>query len=450
MTKRREGPSQLVELFLAVAAELGATSDREVAALAGVSVENVAHWRSGVSQEFKVQKLAAIRQALRARIMALRERAGEGASAASRGTGLSAIEIEDSGSPGEIQRQFRDRVHYDYLGHRFLYYDPQGALAWESLIRAGYEQDAWLRGTDDCLRTWLDATRNAAGECKGALAQALGFDRKGRARGLDVISLGPGDGAKEKLILERLLGFEQDEGQRLPWIALALVDVSIPLLLRASIEAWSMVRAQDAPHAIVLPFAADFEEGPLGFVARLPTAHRDTAGGVRLVAILGNVFGNLRDEETFVRQRLFRMMRAGDLLWLEVGLRMERIQDDPLYPLTEPEHEETAAETNRRILLEGPYRRWEAALGRKAGDLSMKVRVREDDPSARIAGSCNFSHDLWIEAERRVTTMLYSRRYHLDGLTAWLEQMGFAIERIVRIEDSKKRPRVAHLLVRRR
>src|SRR5688500_9145210 len=203
MTKKREGPSQLVELFLAVAAELGATSDREVAALAGVSVENVAHWRTGVSQEFKVQKLAAIRQALRARIVALRERAGAGAGASSRAGGLSAIEIEDSGSPSELQRQFRDRLHYDYLGHRFLYYDPQAALACESLIGAGSERGAWLRGTAACVRAWLAATRTGAGECRGAPAQALGFDRKGRARGLDLVSLGPGDGAKERLVLER-------------------------------------------------------------------------------------------------------------------------------------------------------------------------------------------------------------------------------------------------------
>src|SRR5688500_679514 len=135
MTKRREGPSQLVELFFSVAADLGATSDRDVAALAGVSVENVAHWRSGASHSFKVQKLATIRQALRARISALRERAGLLGSRT--GGGLSSIEIEESGSPTELQRQFRDRVLYDYLGHRFLYYDPQGALAWESLIRTG-------------------------------------------------------------------------------------------------------------------------------------------------------------------------------------------------------------------------------------------------------------------------------------------------------------------------
>jgi uncharacterized SAM-dependent methyltransferase len=446
MTKKREGPSQLVDLFFSVAGDLGATSDREIAALAGVSIENVAHWRSGGSQEFKPQKLMGIKQALRARIHALRQRAGAGVRLAA----LAAIEIEESGSPAELQRQFRDRVHYDYLGHRFLYYDPQGALAWESLIRTGYEQDAWLRGADECARAWLDPARSAAGQCRGALAQALGFDRKGKVRGLDVVGLGPGEGAKERLLLERVLDLEEREEQRLPWIAMALVDVSIPLLLRAATDAWATVQTRAAPHAVVLPFAADFEEGPSAFLERLPTSERDGAGGVRLVAILGNVFGNLRDEEVFVRQRLWKMLRPGDLVWIEVGLRLDRIQDDPLYPLTEPGHEETAAETNRRLLLEGPYRRWEAALGRNPGDLSMKVRIREDDESARIPGSCNFSHDLAIERERRVTTMLYSRRYQLEGLTRWLEELGLAVERISRIEDSKKRPRVAHILARRR
>ena len=40
----------------------------------------------------------------------------------------------------------------------------------------------------------------------------------------------------------------------------------------------------------VLPFCADFEEGELAFAQRLPTAEND---GVRLVLLLGNVFGNV-------------------------------------------------------------------------------------------------------------------------------------------------------------
>jgi hypothetical protein len=47
-------------------------------------------------------------------------------------------------------------------------------------------------------------------------------------------------------------------------------------------------------------------------------------------------------------------------------------------------------------------------------------------------------------------TMLYSRRYKVDGLAAWWEGQGYAVEGIHRVKDSKGRVRVAHLLLRRR
>jgi hypothetical protein len=46
--------------------------------------------------------------------------------------------------------------------------------------------------------------------------------------------------------------------------------------------------------------------------------------------------------------------------------------------------------------------------------------------------------------------MLYSRRYRLEDLTTWFERMRFEVLRIARVDDSKKRPRVCHLLLRRR
>ncbi len=446
MKRKPQGPSQLADLFLSMAAELGITSDRDLAALAGVSVETVTNWRTGAVQELKPQKLAAIKSGLGARISALRERAR--ALGADPDLGLLPLEVEDGSTPADLQRQLRDRVHYDYLGHRFLYYDPQGALAWESLIGAGYEQESWLEGVDACARQWLDPSRDARGGCKGPLAQALGLDRKGRARGLDVISLGPGEGSKEIAVLDRLAEMERLAEQQLTWQTCSLVDVSVSLLLRAGTAAYRAVTANGLGHAYVLPFCADFEEGALRFVRRLPSERAD-AEGLRLVLILGNVFGNVRDEETFVRQKLERLVRPGDFVWLEIGLRPERLRDDPLFRLTEPDREETAAEANRRLLLEGPYRRWETGLGRVPAALQMRVWVREDDDSSRVPGSCNFCHDLVIKEERRALTMLYSRRYALEGLTGWLEERGYEVLRIARVEDSKKRPRVAHLLVRR-
>jgi hypothetical protein len=115
--------------------------------------------------------------------------------------------------------------------------------------------------------------------------------------------------------------------------------------------------------------------------------------------------------------------------------------------MTVTNREETAAEANRRLLLEGPYRRWEVALGRKPHEVSTRVWVREDDEASRIPGSCNFCHDLVLEEEKRTCTMLYSRRYRLEPLTAWFERQGYTVERVHEVADPKGQPRVAHILL---
>jgi hypothetical protein len=446
--RREKTQSQLIDLFLSLAAELGVESDKEVAALAGVSVENVANWRSGTVQQLKPQKLAAVKRGLGARIEALRARAGD--NSLDPDHGLVALEIESGSGPSALQRQLRDRIHYDYLGHRFLYFEPQGALAWENLIRTGYEQATWLAGVEERANEWLDTTRDSRGRAKGPIADAMGFSPKSRLRGLDVISLGPGEGGKEVRLLHRLLDLEKEKNQSLPWLTLCLADVSIALLTSAAQDTRKTFRDRGARHGTVLATCADFEEGPLSFVTRLPTFRLPQEDGLRLLLILGNVFGNVRDEETFLRDKVSPMMRTGDLLWIEVGLRPERIETEPLFRLTDPNSEETAAEANRRLLLEGPYRRWEAARGRKPSDIEMRVIVREDDDSSRVPSSLNFCHDLVIKDEGRTLTMLYSRRYRLEGLTSWLENQGLSVERVAQVKDSKARPRVAHLLLRKK
>jgi hypothetical protein len=440
-----------MELFLTVAAELGFVSDRDVGALADVGPENVANWRSGAVREFKNQKFRAAADNIAAQLRALRGQAGRLELGSTRA--LSPVEIEDGSSPVDLQRQFRDRVGYDYLGHRFLYFEPQGALAWENLIKSGYEQDRWLAGVDDCAATWLSLQREGAGQVRGPVSRALGLGRRDRPRGLDIISLGVGDGSKETQILRRLAAAEAEARQRTAWITFAPVDVSIALLLEAGKAARALLldSGENVASHSVLPFCADFEEGSLEFVRRLRTAVPTSADGLRLVLILGNVFGNLRDEEMFVRQKLERAVRPGDLLWIEVGLRPSNLEDEPLYALTlKSDREETATEANRRLLLEGPYRRWAAATGRASPHLDSRVWVREDDDSARIPGSCNFCHDLILKDERRVVTMLYSRRYALDRLITWWESLGYSVEGQNRVIDTRGRARVAHLLLRRR
>jgi uncharacterized SAM-dependent methyltransferase len=442
--------SQVLELLLAVCESLGLSNDREIASLVGVSPETVHNWRTGAVRELKPMKLAAAIEAIQSRIGALREKAG--LAQADLTSGLTQLEVGPEASPSELQRQLRDRVHYDYLGHRFLYFEPQGALAWENLIRGGYEQDRWLRGAQDCARAWLDPGRNKDGSPKGPIAAALGIGRRGsRIRGLDVISLGPGDGGKELLILDAMAEIEAQAGADglPPWRSLALVDVSVPLLMHAAMTTRRRVAQLPFERAMVQAFCSDFEEGPFDFVQRLASAHHEPDASRRLVLVLGNVFGNLRHEDAFVQQKLGKLVRPGDLLWLEVALRAESVSLDPVFRLTQPRGTETAAETNRRLLLEGPYRRWEAALGRSPTPLELRVWVREDDEASTIPGSYNFCHDLVLTTERRTLTMLYSRRYDLELLTRWFEQRGYAVERIESVADTKQVFRVAHLLLRR-
>ncbi|MEE8408691.1 MAG: hypothetical protein V3T05_03720, partial [Myxococcota bacterium] len=232
MAKKTQEPSQLLGLFLHVAKLLGYSTDREIAELAGVSIDNIANWRSGSVKELKSQTLKAIKQSLANRFQVLSERLRLIDTAVEHG--LIPLEVEEGSGPTSLQRQFVDRMAYDYLGHRFLYFDPAGALAWEKLIKAGYAQEALLAAVRRCAEDWLNTSKDNSGRCRGTIARELHLDRRGAARGLDVISLGPGEGGKELLVLETLLAAGRSAEQGLSWLTMQLVDVSIPLLLTAT------------------------------------------------------------------------------------------------------------------------------------------------------------------------------------------------------------------------
>ena len=446
MSKKDGSTAQVFELLMSFAEALGIDGDKDLAQLVGVSPETVQNWRKGAVGELKPAKLEQVKRALSSRVASLREWAGAGDLDLE--GGITHLDVAPEASPSDLQRQLRDRMHYDYLGHRFLYFEPQGALAWENLIGGGYEQETWLNGVRMCAQQWLETGRNKDGTAKGPIASSLALGRRGRTRGLDVISLGPGEGSKEVEVLGAL---EEAEAKNdpLPWRSMTLVDVSISLLLRAALNARRRVVNLPFERSRVFAICSDFEEGPLDFARRLPSSRNEDDASRRLVLVLGNVFGNVRHEDTFVRQKLNFLTRPGDLPWLEVGLRAEKVELDPVYRLTQKSSTETAAETNRRLLLEGPYRRWEAALGRKPTNIELRVWVREDDDSSSIPGSYNFCHDIVLEQERRALTMLYSRRYDLEGLSRWLEPRGYVVERIEKVSDTRRVDRVAHLLLRR-
>jgi hypothetical protein len=447
MARHSGPPNQLMELFLHVAEQLGCRTDRDLAGLAEVGVDSIPLWRGGAVKEFKPRTLAAIKAGLAARVRALRQHHDRARAAVE--SGIVPMEVEVASGPSALQREFTDRMVYDYLGHRFLYFDPQGALAWENLIREGYGQEVWLKGVEDCCRSALDWKKGGDGRAKGALARALGLGGKSGVVGLDVVGLGPGDGSKEVVALREVLAAERGLDQPLPWLTFTLVDVSIPLLLAASLAAHAATVEAGREEVVILPVVADFEEGGLGFIKRLPTA-LDEARGRRLVLLLGNVLGNVRHEEHFLRQKVAQIVRPGDLLLVEVGARMARLEDDPVYAMTLPQPEPTAVYTNRLCLLEGPYRRWEASIGRPPSKIETRIWVRQDDDTCPVPGSINFCHDLLIQSERRVCTMLYSRRYDPDALASWFEAQGYAVELIWPVVDSRGVKRTVHFLLRRR
>lgn len=447
MGARKDKPNQLMELFLHVADLLGCSTDKEVASLAEVGLDSIPNWRAGTVKEFKPRTLAAIKEGIGARVHALSLCADRADSSVE--TGLVPLEIEVSSGPSALQREFADRMVYDYLGHRFLYFDPQGALAWENLIREGYGQEHWLEGLAECCRSALDTKKGRDGHIKGALANALGLNSKSGPVGLDLIGLGPGEGSKELVVLQEILKASESQGRFLPWLTFALIEVSIPLLLTASRSAFAARSESQFESVSILPVVADFEEGDLGFLERLPTA-QSRGQGLRLVLILGNVFGNVRHEGRFLSQKVAQMVRPGDLLWVEVGLRPSRIEDDPVYAMTLPQAEPTAAYTNRISLIEGPYRRWAASLGRAPTDIETRIWIREDDDSCPVPNSINFSHDLVIKSERRVCTMLYSRRYDKEAMSHWWESQGYSVELTWSVADSRGIDRTVHFLLRRR
>lgn len=431
--------SQVIELFLRIAQALGRETDREIAELAGVTPENVANWRVGSVKEFKRQTLTGIADRIADQIAALR---GHRASTEiGLRHGLIELEVEERSAPDALQRDFSDRLHYDYLGHRFLYYEPQGALAWENLIRDDYVHRAWLEGVARCAREWFGHS-NPAQPRGGILNQALGLRRGAHRSGLELVSLGSGEGGKEEAILQVLAELSYHPA----WTALALVDVSIPLLMRAARTTRARVFDSFGEEGVaVLPCCADFEEGELNFLERLPRA-RTKAETRRIVMMFGNVLGSLRDEERFVGDKLDRMLESGDYVWLEVNQRLEQPADDPLHALTEGTPP-TAASAHRRLVLEGPYRRFEAAGHRRPSNIRTRVSLHD---GAVVPGSINYVQDLVIEDEDRIVTMLYSRRYEERGLRRWLDSHGFDVEDAMVIDGGSSKESMLHLLARKK
>ena len=439
MTKKADGgnrtapQSQVIDLMLHLLGVLRITDEQEVADLVGVTREQVKNWKKGLGENLKLVTLDGVKRALAAHLSSI---LAQTHSVDPNSTSVR-LEVEEGAGPSELLRQFGDKYHHDsYLGHRFLYYDPHCALAWENLIKRGYGQEEWLHGVERCAEKWLGSLREG--------------------QGVEVVSLGPGEGEKESRILRKVVQREQQLHRPFAWLTYMPVDLSMPLLLKAAKRALSEPNlwvARGAGLRQMIPVCADFEYGRLDFVSRLAGDQR--ADGRRIVLVLGNILGNVRDEESFIRRTLHRLTRPGDLIWIEVARKLDPIEADPVYPMTVSKSERTAEESTRATLLEMPYRVWEVSQGRLPRDVTLRVtlqRYEGGDDSCKVPGSVNFCHDLVIQEEKmqqRIRTMLFTRRYSDDALTALFEKLDLVPEDIVHVKDSKGRPLIAHHLLRR-
>ncbi|MGB1277722.1 MAG: hypothetical protein ACPG77_18400, partial [Nannocystaceae bacterium] len=189
------------------------------------------------------------------------------------------------------------------------------------------------------------------------------------------------------------------------------------------------------------PSCSDFEDGNIGFAGHLS----ENTGDRRLVLFLGGTFGNLKSETRFVEHSLNRLLRKGDMLWLEVGARQTRIEDDGLYALSKGQLGDTQ-ETVRRSLVEGPHRRFRASVGSPL-DTRMRIIPREGGATCEVPGSYNFVHDVDINAMGQRCSVMYSRRYEIDALRQWFTEFGYETRFEYRVTDSRGRDRTAHLLL---
>jgi hypothetical protein len=80
------------------------------------------------------------------------------------------------------------------------------------MIKRGYSQEEWLLGVERFADKWLSEVRDG--------------------QGVDVVSLGPGEGEKECRILRRLVQREQHLQRPLAWLTFMPVDLSMPLSSR--------------------------------------------------------------------------------------------------------------------------------------------------------------------------------------------------------------------------
>ncbi|MCA9688186.1 MAG: L-histidine N(alpha)-methyltransferase [Myxococcales bacterium] len=435
MSASRGATNQVFDLIFELLEHHGFRTGEAQASILGVTSTTITNWKTGKVKTLARGKL----EEVVGRLLFLARRRGVDLVSE---PSLCPIVIEDGAGPDDLERQLREKWNSVYLGHKFLYYHPAGAIAWTQLLETGYGNELLSRGFRQVFGEAL-----ARRTVRQNLASVLRWT-EGRSCGIDLVSLGPGDGEKEARAIQLLIENAGAETRLIDWLTYTPVDVSIPLLRLASEKARNLIRdrlpAERWPHFLVRPSCSDFEDGRIGFASHLS----EHDGDRRVVLFLGGTFGNLKSEAAFVDRSLGPLLRPGDVLWLEVGVRQARIEDDGLYALATDQIGDTL-ETVRRSLVEGPHRRFRASVGASV-DTRMRIIPREGGATCEIPGSYNFVHDVDINESGQRCSVLFSRRYDVAALRSWFADYGYEVLLEQRVKDAHNRDRTAHLVLRRR
>jgi hypothetical protein len=423
--------SQVFDLIFGLLELHGFHTNEAQASIFGVTPTTIHNWKTGKVKALNRGKLDEVI----AKLYFLSKRRGVDLVGE---PSLCPVVIEEGAGPEDLERQLHEKWDSVYLGHKFLYYHPAGAMAWIKLLETGYGNALLSKGLVAALSAALDPKHTTP-------VPPLRWT-EGRSCGIDLISLGPGDGAKEARAIELLIRHAGANHRLIDWLTYTPVDVSIPLLRLASENARTLIRdrveAERWPHFLVRPSCSDFEDGNIGFSSHLSETDEDR----RLVLFLGGTFGNLKSETAFVERTLGRLLRPGDLAWLEVGVRQPNIEDDSLFAVASGLGD--TQETVRRALVEGPHRRFRASVGSPL-DSNMRIIPRDGGVTCEVPRSYNFVHDVDINQSGQRCSVLYSRRYDVAALRQWLAGFGYECVFQYAVKDGRERERTAHLLVRR-
>ncbi len=280
----------------------------------------------------------------------------------------------------------------------YAYLDPKSALNWFSLSN----QSSYATVYRESLPL-------------GPLATKM-LERAGHAR-MDFIALGAGDGKQEVRLVQHLLEQADARGGKMhPDLSLYLVDISQPLLSEALRHANTSLSGRSG--VTVWAIQGNFHHLP-----RYTQLHYapERAHRRRVITMLGNTWGNLDNEPSFIRHCLGDFA-PNDLLLMDVDLARApadqpdaiRRQDHALQNGMKPAHVEW---------LGGPLLRY------CQGAVDVKFRY-ELETNCPVPGSYCLDAMATVtgadKRERRFSVFRF-KRYDLERLTKLLASHGWQL-----------------------